>query len=76
MTTNGTLLDDEIIGYIKKYNFGLMVSLDGPQKLHDKQCPTQGGKGSYEMAVKGIKRLMARRRAVTVRGTMVHPYRI
>ncbi|WP_343015472.1 radical SAM/SPASM domain-containing protein [Akkermansia muciniphila] len=73
MTTNGTLLDDEIIGYIKKYNFGLMVSLDGPQKLHDKQCPTQGGKGSYEMAVKGIKRLMARRRAVTVRGTMVHP---
>lgn len=73
MTTNGTLLDDEVIGYIKRYNFGLIVSLDGPKEIHDRQCPTQGGKGSYDLAVAGIKRLMARRRRVTVRGTMTHP---
>lgn len=73
MTTNGTLLDDEVIGYIKRYNFGLMVSLDGPKELHDKQCPTQNGDGSYDAAVAGIKKLMARRRSVTVRGTMIHP---
>ena len=73
MTTNGTLLDDEIISYIKRYNFGLMVSLDGPKELHDNQCPTQGGKGSFDSAAAGIKRLMSKRRSVTVRGTMIRP---
>lgn len=73
MTTNGTLIDDEIIDYIKRYNFGLMVSLDGPKELHDNQCPTQNGEGSWDAAVYGIKRLMARRRSVTVRSTLIHP---
>jgi len=73
MTTNGSLLDDEIIGYIKSYNFGLMVSLDGPPELHDAQCPTRGGGGSFNAVAKGIRKLMARRRAVTVRCTMTHP---
>ena len=73
MTTNGTLLDDEVISIIKRYNFGLMVSLDGPKALHDSQCPTRRGNGSYDLAVAGIKKLMARRRRVTVRCTMAHP---
>ncbi len=73
MTTNGTLLDDEVVTYIKRYNFGLMVSLDGPSEMHNKQCPTQGGKDSYDLAVAGIKKLMKRRRSVTVRCTMAHP---
>ena len=73
MTTNGTLLDDEIISVIKRYNFGLMVSLDGPKLLHDSQCPMRGGEGSYDLAVSGIKKLMARRKRVTVRCTMAHP---
>lgn len=73
MTTNGTLLDDEVIGFIKKYNFGLMVSLDGPPEIHNKQCPTQNGQPSFESAAAGIKKLMKRRRTVTVRSTMTHP---
>lgn len=73
MTTNGTLLDDETITIIKRYNFGLMVSLDGPPEIHNAQCPTRGGEGSFEAAVAGIRLLMKRRRAVTVRCTMAHP---
>ncbi len=73
MTTNGTLLDDEIIAIIKRYNFGLMVSLDGPREIHDAQCPTCEGSNSYDMVVAGIRKLMARRRMVTVRCTMAHP---
>ena len=45
MTTNATLLDDEFLAFIKKNNISVMVSLDGPRKIHDAQCPTQGGKG-------------------------------
>ena len=73
MTTNGTLLDNDIISIIKRYNFGLMVSLDGPADIHNRQCPTSTGQGSYDLATTGIKKLMARRRAVTVRCTMTHP---
>ena len=73
MTTNGTLFDDEIISIIKRYNFGLMVSLDGPKEIHDAQCPTSDGRNSYDMAVAGIRKLMTRRRMVTVRCTMAHP---
>lgn len=73
MTTNGTLIDDDVISIIKRYNFGLMVSLDGSKELHDKQCPTRTGAGSFDLAVAGIKRLMARRKRVTVRCTMAHP---
>ena len=73
MTTNGTLLDDEVIGFIKRYNFGLMVSLDGPPEIHNRQCPTREGQGSFDAAAAGIKKLMARRRSVTVRCTMIHP---
>jgi len=72
MTTNGTLLDDEVIGFIKRYNFGLMVSLDGPPEIHNAQCPDRQGNGTFDAASAGIKRLMKRRRSVTVRATMTH----
>ena len=73
MTTNGTLIDDDVVSVIKRYNFGLMVSLDGPRERHDGQCPTRAGTGSFDLAVAGIRRLMARRKRVTVRCTMAHP---
>lgn len=66
MTTNGTLIDDDVVSVIKRYNFGLMVSLDGPRERHDGQCPTRAGTGSFDLAVAGIRRLMARRKRVPV----------
>lgn len=73
MTTNATLIDEKIINYIVKHKFGLMVSLDGPQAIHDAQCPTKDGKGSYRQATEGIRKLMKKRPAVTVRCTIAHP---
>lgn len=73
MTTNATLLDDETVDLIRSHDFGLMVSLDGPRELHDAQCPTRDGRGSWDAAVAGIRRLMAKRRRLTVRCTMAHP---
>ncbi len=70
MTTNGTLLDDEVIGLIKQYNFGLMISLDGPPEVHDAMRPMANGKGSFALAAAGVRRLMERRRSVTVRCTL------
>ena len=73
ITTNATLIDDETARLIADNNFGLLVSLDGPQELHDRQCPDRAGNGSFERAAAGIKRLMKFRRNITVRCTMAHP---
>lgn len=72
ITTNATLLDDKIIDYIVNDNFGLMVSLDGPRELHNRQCPTKSGEGSYDLAIHNIKKMM-QRRTVGVRATLAHP---
>lgn len=70
MTTNGTLLDDSVIRLIKRENFGLMVSLDGPAETQNYQRPLRNGKDSFEAAAKGIWALMGRRKRVTVRCTL------
>jgi len=72
ITTNGTLLDDDTVEMLNG-DFGLMVSLDGPKELHDRQCPTRDGEGSFDRATEGIRRLMKKRGRVTVRCTMAHP---
>lgn len=60
-TTNGTLLTDEIVDFLVQNNFRLTISLDGPQAIHD-QSRVFGAneKGSYNIVVKNIERLMRR----------------
>lgn len=70
ITTNGTLIDDEIIGLIKRYNFGLMISMDGPPDVHDAMRPMADGTGSFALAASKVKRLMRRRHMVTARTTV------
>jgi len=70
LTTNATLMDDEVIGWIKRYNFGLMISMDGPPEVHDDVRPLAGGGGSFAQAAQNVKRLMRRRRMVTCRCTV------
>ena len=73
ITTNATLIDDETAQLIASENFGLMVSLDGPREIHDRQCPTRDGGGSFSLAEAGIRTLMRHCDRVTVRCTMAHP---
>jgi uncharacterized protein len=64
LTTNGTLLTDEIIDFFQEHRFGLTVSIDGPQDLHDKRRSflTSKGerRGSYEQLLPRIQRLLER----------------
>lgn len=39
--TNLTLLDEKMVKYLKKHNYLISTSLDGPKDLHDKNRPLQ-----------------------------------
>lgn len=56
--TNGTILNDEIIEFIKRYNIQISVSLDGIQEVNDANRIDLHGEGSFNRAVKTIKCLM------------------
>lgn len=47
ITTNATLLTDEILDFLEKYDFGVLVSLDGPPQNHDAKRVFHDGRGTY-----------------------------
>jgi uncharacterized protein len=60
MTTNGTLLSDDIVDYLVEKKFSLMISLDGPENIHNKNRCFVNGIGSYQMIMKNLSRLKER----------------
>ncbi len=57
MTTNATLLKDETVDYLRSEDFGIMVSLDGSKKEHDRHRKFQNGEGSFDLIQKNLKRI-------------------
>ncbi|MFA5748094.1 MAG: radical SAM protein [Candidatus Absconditabacterales bacterium] len=56
--TNGTIINDDQIEYIKKNGFGLAISLDGIGKYHDKNRVYINGKGSFGQVSEKINRII------------------
>lgn len=53
--TNGTLLSEKNIIFLKENSIDLQVSLDGPNaELHDKKR----GKGNFDKSIEGVKRAL------------------
>ncbi len=57
--TNGTLLDSRIARILKEYNVLTIVSLDGPEEIHDKRRRDLGGQGSYARSLEGYRTAQA-----------------
>ena len=55
--TNGTLLNKEWIELFRQYNVFVGISLDGPEKLHNRYRKYPSGKGSFKKVLEGIKLL-------------------
>ena len=51
LTTNGVLLNDEIMEFANKEMSNVVLSLDGRQGVNDNMRPFRGGQGSYERIV-------------------------
>lgn len=54
IVTNGTLLNEKIIDYLKSRNISVGISLDGIGEIHDMNRPTVEGTGSFNEVVKGL----------------------
>lgn len=55
ITTNGTLITDEIAIFLKKNNFLVSLSLDGSREQNDDNRFYFNGRGSYDDAIRGLK---------------------
>ena len=60
MTTNATMLTEEIVDYLNRHRFGLSISMDGPKAIHDKNRITVSGQGTYEVVRRKAEMLLAR----------------
>ncbi len=63
MTTNATLLRDEVVDWMIENQVGVTVSIDGAKEQQDKFRTFKNGLGSYDVMLPRIKELLARHRA-------------
>ena len=71
MTTNGVLLNDDIMEFLNKEMSNVVLSIDGRKEVHDHMRPTQNGKGSYDLILPKFQKFAKMRgdKSYYVRGT-------
>ena len=74
LTTNGVLLNDEIMEFCNREMGNVVLSLDGRKEIHDRMRPFRGGKGSYDLVVPKFQKFADSRdqERYYVRGTFTH----
>ena len=76
LTTNGVLLNDEIMDFCNREMDNVVLSLDGRKEVHDRMRPTRNQKGSYDLIVPKFQEFARRRKALGkqyyIRGTFSH----
>jgi uncharacterized protein len=55
--TNGVLLSPEWARVLRDYDIVVGISLDGPAEIHNRNRPKHDGKGSYNLALRGLELL-------------------
>lgn len=74
LTTNGVLLNEEILDFVNKEMANVVLSIDGRKKVHDYMRPHRGGQGSYDEIVPKFRQVAESRNQMNyyVRGTFTH----
>ena len=74
LTTNGILIDDDVIDFCNKEMDNVVLSLDGRKEVHDKFRVNYEGKGSYETVVPKFQDFVKKRgdKGYYIRGTFTH----
>ena len=74
LTTNGMLIDDDVIDFANREMSNVVLSLDGRKEIHDRLRVDYAGNGSYDRIVPRFKKLVASRggKNYYMRGTFTH----
>lgn len=74
LTTNGLLIDQDVIDFANREMHNVVLSLDGRKEIHDKLRKTFNGSGSYDLIVPKFKELVESRKGkgYYIRGTFTH----
>ncbi len=74
LTTNGVLIDDDVIDFANKEMSNVVLSLDGRKEIHDRSRVDFAGNGSYDKIVPKFQKLVAARgdKSYYMRGTFTH----
>ncbi|WP_409969484.1 thioether cross-link-forming SCIFF peptide maturase [Bengtsoniella intestinalis] len=74
LTTNGVLIDDEVIAFANAEMDNVVLSLDGRKEVHDHFRVDYAGNGSYEKILPKFKKLVDSRgnKGYYMRGTFTH----
>ncbi len=74
LTTNGVLIDDDVIDFANREMSNVVLSLDGRKEVHDKFRVDYNGNGSWEKIVPKFKKLVDSRggKDYYMRGTFTH----
>ncbi len=74
LTTNGVLLNDEVLEFANKEMDNIVLSIDGRKEVHDRMRPFRGGQGSYDLIVPKFQKVAESRKQTQyyVRGTYTH----
>ncbi|MEF9971107.1 MAG: thioether cross-link-forming SCIFF peptide maturase [Oscillospiraceae bacterium] len=74
LTTNGILIDDDVIDFANREMDNVVLSLDGRREIHDRLRKSVNGRGSYDIIVPKFQKFVEARgdRGYYVRGTYTH----
>lgn len=74
LTTNGMLIDDDVIDFANREMSNVVLSLDGRKEIHDRCRVDYNGVGSYDRIVPKFQKLVRRRgdKDYYMRGTFTH----
>jgi uncharacterized protein len=74
LTTNGVLLNDEVMEFCNREMDNVVLSIDGRKEVHDRMRPFRKGAGSYDLVLPKFKKFADSRnqQKYYVRGTFTH----
>ncbi len=74
LTTNGVLIDDDVIEFSNREMSNVVLSLDGRKEIHDRYRVDYAGKGSWDRIVPKFQKLVEARgnKNYYMRGTFTH----
>ncbi len=74
LTTNGILIDDDVIDFCNREMSNVVLSLDGRKEVHDRLRKDYQGRGSYDIIVPKFQEFVKRRegKSYYMRGTFTH----